>query len=203
MSGRLVIALDGHDGSGKTTLANALAARLGGKCLRPFAGDTGAQLLRAGERQDTDELLRIGGAALDACLDTAGDAPLVLDRAWMTVASFVPGCEKFFRCWRHWIPTTLCWADLATTLVRLGARPDESDERLGWHEHYLSVYRLLAERSASAILRTDRLDPRRCVEKLHAWAITRPVAVPIDALDIDRLPATDLAPGDDAAANSG
>ena len=52
MSERLIVALDGHDGSGKTTLAYALAERLGGTMVRPFAGETGAQLLHAGERQD-------------------------------------------------------------------------------------------------------------------------------------------------------
>ena len=174
MSERLIVALDGHDGSGKTTLAYALAERLGGTMVRPFAGETGAQLLHAGERQDIDELLRIGATALDACLGPAGDAPLVLDRAWMTVASFVPASEELFNCWRHWIPTTLCWADLDTTLARLGARPDEHDDQLGWHGHYLSVYWGLAERSASPILRTDQLDTQSCIEMLYAWASARP-----------------------------
>ena len=43
MSERLIVALDGHDGSGKTTLAYALAERLGGtmvarNCSTPARG---------------------------------------------------------------------------------------------------------------------------------------------------------------------
>ena len=96
MTERLVLALDGHDGAGKTTIASALALRLGGVAVRPFAGATGGALFEAGQREDVDALIEIGGAAIETAVSTAPKGCLVvLDRAWMTVASFMPGVRGF------------------------------------------------------------------------------------------------------------
>lgn len=175
MKKRLVVAIDGHDGAGKTTLARALASGLRGTAVRPFSGSAGHDLIRAGNQGDVDGLLNIGSAAISKALSSAPTTvPIVLDRGWMTVASFVPHSSIFFARWNAWIPTILCWVDLETTLVRLASRQNEKPECMAWHQHYLSVYMDLARRSGSPILRTDRLELGECISKLLTWAKAGP-----------------------------
>ena len=85
MTRRPIVALDGHDGAGKSTLATALAARLGGTAVRPYAGAVGKHLLKTGERRDVAGLVQTGSAAINAAISCVrGSGPIVLDRAWMT-----------------------------------------------------------------------------------------------------------------------
>ncbi|HNP30435.1 MAG TPA: hypothetical protein PKK23_15420 [Nitrospirales bacterium] len=172
MREQLIIALDGHDGAGKTTLAAALATRLGGIDVRPFSGSIGAELLRAGENRDVVKLVMIGSTAIENAVSSVpGNIPVVLDRGWMTVASFVPESAEFFSQWNTWIPTVLCWAELSITQARLAIRGDENSEPLEWHEHYLAVYLDLAKRSGSLILRTDLMDHESCIKQLVSWVM--------------------------------
>jgi energy-coupling factor transporter ATP-binding protein EcfA2 len=166
-----IVALDGHDGAGKTTLARALAERVHGLYVKPFHGVTGAALLDAGAAGDLDALIAVGTQAIHAAVEsTGGRRPLILDRGWMTVASLCPrdGFELFATRWSLWMPTALCWADLPTTLMRLAVR-DESPESVASHQHYLHVYRCLAERTDGLILRTDEQSTERCLEILVKW----------------------------------
>jgi len=175
MKARMIIALDGHDGSGKTTLAAELGVRLGGNAVRPFSGAAGSKLMEAGERGWVEELVTVGSKAIDdAIASVPGASPLVLDRGWLTVASFVPDSELFFRTWTRWMPTALCWADLETTLSRLSRRRDENSETEAWHRRYIESYRQLAERSGSLLLRTDLLDMESCIDRLIAWIDSGP-----------------------------
>jgi len=157
MSGAVrVIGLDGHDGSGKTTLARSLAAHLAAEYARPFAGATGAALMRAGEAGDLRETIAIGQEAMARVLARANPArPLVLDRSWLTVASFCPW-DEFASHWSHWVPTILCWADVPTTLERLAQRGDRDRFRpVAWHRQYLARYEALAKAAGVPIVRTD------------------------------------------------
>ncbi len=166
-----VIALDGHDGAGKTTLARALAEHVSGVYARPFHGAIGIALLEAGAAGDLDRLIAIGERAIGAALDTAGERrPVVLDRGWMTVASLSTRAqfEAFAARWRLWVPTALCWANLSTTLARLADR-DEGQETVASHRYYLDVYRSLAERTDSLIVRTDIESSQRCLDILSEW----------------------------------
>ncbi|MCW8091148.1 hypothetical protein [Alteromonas sp. ASW11-130] len=181
-----VFALDGHDGAGKTSLAQALAKQVGGVYARPFGGETGARLLSAGNDKRVDELVTIGrDAILKAIRPHIKDStPVILDRGWVTVASFVADKPAFFKQWTLWCPTTLCWIDLNTTLKRLHTRlhsnspqyQDEQAEKLCWHRHYLAIYFELAERFNLPVLRTDQHAFQPCLDKLveqftqHDWS---------------------------------
>ncbi len=165
-----VVALDGHDGVGKTTLAHALAEHAGGVYARPFHGAIGAALLEAGAAGDLDRLIAVGEHAIQTAVDAAAGSPVVLDRGWMTGASLCSSEQftSFAERWRLWMPTVLCWADLETTLVRLSVRDDHTDSP-ATHRHYLEVYRSLAEWSNSPVLRTDIESLQQCLASLLEW----------------------------------
>jgi energy-coupling factor transporter ATP-binding protein EcfA2 len=169
-----IVALDGHDGAGKTTLARALAERVSGSYRRPFHGPLGAALLDAAARGDFDRVITLGEEGIRTAAKAS--VPVVLDRGWMTVASLIDGSRfpTFAARWHWWIPTALCWADLPTTLERLGRRED-AVETTASHRHYLAVYRDLAERTGSVIVRTDVNSTQACVEKLAEWFLRDPV----------------------------
>jgi cytidylate kinase len=176
---RLVVGLDGHDGAGKSTLAEAVARRLGGIHLQPFTGSSGRRLLVAAKRGDIEQTLRIGEQALQAALDVdAGTAPLVLDRSWVTVASLVPW-PVFQQRWRLWIPTIVCWADLDTTLERLRRREESGADR-EWHQGYIVRYREIAADTATPVLVTTRSTVEQSIADVLALAtkILQPPGLP-------------------------
>ena len=163
-----VFAIDGHDGSGKTTLARALAQRTNGSYQRTFQGLTGEALLIAAKRGEVEEVVRVGEEAISRAIAAAGSVrPIVLDRGWMTVASLI-GWNRFSSLWHLWIPTALCWVNLAITLDRL-ARRGEPPETNDTHAHYLREYRSLAHHTRSYVLRTDLNSESDCLQLLLMW----------------------------------
>ena len=149
-----VVGIDGHDGTGKTTIARNVAAQLRMSYWRPFGGRRGLDLTQASESGDTGEVLRIGAAALTQAIQSAdGSGPVILDRSWLTVATLVDD-RDFHDRWTLWIPTILCWADLPTTLARL-ARRDEPAESMTLHRYYIARYKEIAEVNGCAIVDTS------------------------------------------------
>jgi len=164
---RVILALDGHDGAGKTTLGRRLAEALEVPYLRPFGGAGGQRLLAdsaGGRFADVSCAAReMVGTAL-----TSVHAPVVVfDRHWMTAFTLVD--ETWWDAWFPLPPTLLCWADLATTLQRL-TRRHETPADVSAHAHYVAVYRALAERFGCDIVRTDLLDEEGAFAIARDWA---------------------------------
>ena len=166
-SRRTILVLDGHDGSGKTTLAARLARHLGGAHVRPYSGIVGRLFLWAVERGDFSFAGDLARHAIDYAL-AKEDAPvLIFDRHWMTAFSVLP--EAFWGDWGPPPPTALCLAGLETTLARLAGRPDDEDHAYD-HRHCISVYRNLGPRFGCHVVDTDDLTLDESFETLLSWA---------------------------------
>ncbi|HEX7191976.1 MAG TPA: hypothetical protein VF381_10450 [Thermoanaerobaculia bacterium] len=166
-SGRVVLVLDGHDGSGKTTLVRRLATAMGTPYVQPFAGKAGLRLL---DDADAGRYGDLSCAALQMVERALGSVagPLVLsDRHWMTVFTLLP--ESYWQPWMPLPPTLLCSAGLPVTLQRLGTR-DEPPADVAEHARYIAAYRLLADRFGCETVRTDLLTEDASFDVAHRWA---------------------------------
>lgn len=165
---QIILALDGHDGTGKTTLAKNLAEALGGKYIRPYGKPYGPSLLKASEVNNFKKVLRIGREAYAWAIKNHADGcPLVFDRLWVTLFTLLP--ESFQRDWHIRPPTAVCWIDFDTTLSRIMQRNEEEYPE-SWHEHYIGLYKALAEKYNCELVNTEELNQEQALEKLVEWA---------------------------------
>jgi thymidylate kinase len=162
------VALDGNDGSGKTTLAKRIASELKGEYLRPFSGSEGEQMLQSAERGDFDLALRIAHRLVEETLKKSQKSQLLIfDRLWMTVFTLVP--EKYWNDWQPLQPTILCWADIDTTMSRLKERNEKVMHGKEYHLSYMEKYQTIAKRYSCPILHTDQMTLGECVTILKEW----------------------------------
>lgn len=167
-SRRTILVLDGHDGSGKTALAERLAQSLGGIHVRPYSGITGQLFIWSVERGDYCFAADLALRAVDFAL-AKNDAPvLIFDRHWMTAFSVLP--ESYWGAWQPLPPTSLCWAGIETTRARLAVRSDDDDEEAYDHNHFLKVYWELGQRFRCHVVETDDLTLDESFEILLSWA---------------------------------
>jgi MoxR-like ATPase len=163
----LILAIDGHDGAGKTTMATLLAQATGGAYLRPFGGKTGAALIEYAAKKDYQRVSDLGKAAIDKVLLESHQDILVFDRHWMTIFTLIP--EAYYQDWLPLPATTLCYAGISTTLQRLAIRTEETFDR-DYHTGYLEQYFQLGKTFGAHILRTDEHGQDACLAQLVTWA---------------------------------
>jgi adenylate kinase family enzyme len=164
-----MLVIDGHDGTGKTTLARGLAKRIGADYVTPFAGADGGSMLEAAEAGHAHEADRLAREMLAHQLNTSTARIKVVDRHWMTVFTLLP--ESLWEGWLPLPPTVLCWANLDTIYARLSRRT-ENPQSTKWHSAYLRRYAEIARRFRVPIVRTDQRTVVDALEWLHAWAST-------------------------------
>lgn len=164
----LVLAIDGHDGSGKTTLAQLLAEKINGIYVRPFAGAAGIQLIEHFEKKDYKRVSSFGKEMIAQHYNLYENEILVYDRHWMTVFSLLPESYWDNKTWLPLPVTTLCFSDLEHTLSRLKKRTEKSYEE-NYHTYYLNIYMKLAKRFGTNILRTDQHGIEKCLIELTTW----------------------------------
>ncbi len=164
----LFLALDGHDGSGKTTLAKQLATQLNGIYVRPYGKPVGVSFLGTAEQGDHKVAVSLATQAVSKLLKQhQGADAVVFDRCWLTVFTVVP--EKFFVEWPFFVPTVLCWTNLDTTLARLATR-NEHAYSVAWRRHYIELYLRLAKQFDCTVIDTSTSTIDESVERILVWA---------------------------------
>jgi hypothetical protein len=153
---RIALAVDGLDGSGKSSIAHHVAKAIGATVLNPFSGQVGAVLVhlaRTGQHALADD---VAHAAVAAAIAEAPPGPVVFDRHWFTASQLLS--PAFRSGWAPYPPTVMCWADRPTTIARLVARgvPNPSEHMT---EARIASYRALAEELRLPVLDTSRITP--------------------------------------------
>ncbi|MEI6046893.1 MAG: hypothetical protein WCS37_21300 [Chloroflexota bacterium] len=171
MRSKISLVLDGHDGSGKTTLATALAHKLNADYVQPFHGATGELLLWSAERGNTRFAFELASHLIEKALSETEAPIVVFDRHWLTVLSLLPeqSWQELLVTWENLPPTVLCWAGLKTTQARLACRTEKQYPE-SYHRDYLRRYGSLHHRFGATLLRTDRQTMEECVDELVNWA---------------------------------
>jgi len=152
MNKQLIIAIDGHDGSGKTTVSKLLAETINGKYVKPFSGDTGDLIVWAYKNKKYQFLEDLALNAINFTIDNNSNEPiLVFDRHWLSIATLLPSncVDKLAK------PITfLCWANIDTTMDRLFIRND--DQEKAWdNKKYCDLYRKLGLKNEVNIIDTS------------------------------------------------
>ena len=139
-----ILVIEGVDGSGKTSIADTLALRLGARCVKPFGGETGSRiraLNESGEKGAAERLAR--HAAHETALRNADARLLIYDRHWLSILAYIS--DIFAPNWRPYPPTLLLYASPEKVQERLRARgtPREELRRIA---HYADRLDVLAAR---------------------------------------------------------
>ncbi len=161
-----IIAFDGHDGSGKTSLSKELAALWTGIYVRPFGGITGRMLIESFEHKNFNLTFEIGLNAIRETENLYSNSLLVFDRHWMTVLSLLP--KELRLKWSIYPPTVLCWTDLQTTKSRLVKRNEQQfDDK--YHQYYIDKYPQLVGTQNLLKIDTGRNDFKSCLNQINEW----------------------------------
>ncbi|MDQ5821773.1 MAG: AAA family ATPase [Actinomycetota bacterium] len=170
---RRIVVLDGHDASGKSTLAPLLASSLGGAYAQPFAETLGDLIAWLWGSERFEEANDVAHLAVERALAQGDETtPLVFDRHWLTLFTVLP--ERLHASWLPLPLTVLCWTDGATTARRLAQRSEPVGD-LAQHEHYCRLYRELALVHDVPILDTTALSVQAAVDRLvnHSSVMSR------------------------------
>lgn len=182
LSKRCVLALDGHDGSGKTTLAKSLATEIGATYVRPYAEPFGSRLLECAESKQFEALIETAAEAITHALKEApAQGTLIFDRFWITLFTLLPATH--YSRWQIKPPTAIIWADLNTTLSRLSTR-DEEEYDHEWHKYYIRLYQELSDQQPHCMLiPTHQLNEAQALQHLVTWAQKHETLVAQPAVD--------------------
>jgi thymidylate kinase len=168
-----VLVIDGVDGSGKTSIANALALRLNGRYVKAFGGDAGRRIRVLNESGRKAEAEAIARQAARETMSRNSDASLLIfDRHWLSILAFIS--EEFAPNWQPYPPTVLLRASMDTLQRRLRARgttPGDLDNIA----HYAGRYDVLAAQYDLPRLDTSLIGERDAAQIIidNGWA-TRP-----------------------------
>ena len=159
-----IIVLDGHDGSGKTTLARLAAETLGGTYVKPFDGTLGDMIMWLSDERRYELADQLARASIEKIVQEHPASPLLIfDRHWLSMFTLFPA--KLRDLWHPLPATILCWTDLETTRSRLLARGEDPGDDAE-HQHYIRLYRTLAEQFGVPIIDTTSEPPRASIHRI-------------------------------------
>ncbi|MNB76269.1 cytidylate kinase [compost metagenome] len=138
----VIIAIDGHDGSGKTTISKLLAEKINAKYIKPFSDSLGDLIAWSYRKKEYKFANQIALAAIQKNIDeNPGVEYFIFDRHWLSMFTVLP--KEYYEYWNPLPVTILCWADVKTTQNRLIER-NEIEPYQGCNEHYCKVYKEIA-----------------------------------------------------------
>jgi thymidylate kinase len=158
-----ILAIEGHDGSGKTSVAQRMAARIGAKYVKPYDGLLGDHIAWCWKNRRFDLAHAISRSAVERQIAlNAGEKLLVFDRHWLTMFTVLPEV-----LWQEWslVPTILCWTSVESTRSRLLARGEVDEAMLDVHEYYCKLYRTIAEKYSIPVIDTTLNTVEESVEQ--------------------------------------
>jgi len=166
MNAPMRVVLDGHDGAGKSTIAEALSAKRSLRYIKPFHGSLGDFVAWAWQT----ERYELADAAARGALEFALSAvepktSVVFDRHWLTMFTVLP--ESLWPSWTNKPRTILCWTDPITTSVRLRDRGEEPGS-LAHHELYCERYLSLARRFEVPVVDTTHLSVPEAIDQIES-----------------------------------
>jgi thymidylate kinase len=148
-----IIAIDGHDGSGKTTIARLLAQKINAKYIKPFSDSLGDLIAWSYRKKEYSFANDIAIASIKMHLEeNPGVECFVFDRHWLSM--FTVLSQEFYNSWFPLPITILCWADVKTTEKRFNER-NELEPYPGCHEYYCRVYKEIAKKYNVFIIDTS------------------------------------------------
>lgn len=165
MTRPIIIAIDGHDASGKTTIAKLLAQEIGGKYIKPYDGNIGDMIVWAYKKKKYSLVDEIALNAIEMNIDkNHNEKYLIFDRHWLSIDTLLHENMTITKIEKPL--TILCWADISTTSYRLKKRNDNLENE--WENiYYCRLYKQLAEENRLYIIDTsDSPDPEPIVKRL-------------------------------------
>lgn len=165
MKKRRIIAVDGHDGTGKTTIAKKIAKLYDMKYVRPFGGDIGPLVEWSCRHEKYEFLNDLALTAVEKILEENKETDLVFDRHWMSIFTILP--EEYHKFWK--IPVTICcWADASTIAKRIAIREGEGVDQ--WDtEKFIGLYKSYAEQYGIMLLDTSNNDADECMKLVDEY----------------------------------
>lgn len=161
---RRVIAIDGHDGTGKTSVTHELARRFGGRAVRPFNGSLGDQILWLLTNGEFAKGSWLAQSALRRTYAEHSDEPILwADRHWASILVDLPPAY-----WHAWLPipeTVFLRASVDTIMerhVERGEDPGETAE----HQRYHHQFDSLADCFGIDVIDTDKRSVSATAERV-------------------------------------
>jgi len=167
-----ILVIDGHDGAGKTSVAQRLDP-VYGRYVKPFSGTLGDHIAWLASKQRWAEVDTTARAAVEFILERHAEAErLIFDRHWLSMFTLLP--EEHRVAWYPVPHTVLCWTNLDTTLHRLDRRGEAIGD-VGKHRHYIEAYAALAARYRVPVVDTTELTPEEGAAEVVRLAGLSPV----------------------------
>ena len=129
---RKIIAIDGHDASGKTSICKRISELLGYKYIKPFSNSLGDLIAWLITCKNYELANQIALSAIDKALKDNPESNLIFDRHWICMFTLIP--DNLKREWKDVPFSILCWANPEITLKRLQERNAIGMNK--WDDHY-------------------------------------------------------------------
>lgn len=85
-----IIAIDGHDASGKTTIAKLLSKEIDGKYIKPFDGNIGDMIVWAYKKKKYSLIDEIAINVIEMNIDkNRNEKYLIFDRHWLSIETLL------------------------------------------------------------------------------------------------------------------